>query len=215
MKRFHVHAHVTDLAASIAFYSRLFAAEPTRVEADYAKWMLDDPCINFAISTRGGTPGIRLELGEHAEEAGIVGPDGRQSLGVTRARTSREQLRSLRRAFGDGLQRFLNLGGFKGGFTAQHRAHGAQRAAEALEHVLTLGDRVGLRIGCGEADRDQSTGDDETTHGGFLTSGGRRSRRTRFKAKPPEGAGGVRWRLLNHAAHTSPFPHPGRVSSGF
>ncbi|MFN7726636.1 MAG: ArsI/CadI family heavy metal resistance metalloenzyme [Rubrivivax sp.] len=58
MKRFHVHAHVTDLAASIAFYSRLFAAEPTRVEADYAKWMLDDPCINFAISTRGGTPGI-------------------------------------------------------------------------------------------------------------------------------------------------------------
>ena len=58
MKRFHVHAHVTDLAASIAFYSRLFAAEPTRVEADYAKWMLDDPRINFAISTRGGTPGI-------------------------------------------------------------------------------------------------------------------------------------------------------------
>ncbi len=58
MKRFHVHAHVTDLAASIAFYSRLFAAVPTRVEADYAKWMLDDPRINFAISTRGSTPGI-------------------------------------------------------------------------------------------------------------------------------------------------------------
>jgi catechol 2,3-dioxygenase-like lactoylglutathione lyase family enzyme len=58
MKRFHVHAHVTDLAASIAFYNRLFAAEPTRVEADYAKWMLDDPRINFAISTRGGKPGI-------------------------------------------------------------------------------------------------------------------------------------------------------------
>lgn len=58
MKRFHVHAHVGDLAASIAFYSRLFAAEPVRVEADYAKWMLDDPRVNFAISTRGGAPGI-------------------------------------------------------------------------------------------------------------------------------------------------------------
>lgn len=59
MKRFHVHAHVEDLAASIAFYSKMFAAEPARVEADYAKWMLDDPRINFAISTRGGgAPGV-------------------------------------------------------------------------------------------------------------------------------------------------------------
>ncbi|NML17058.1 ArsI/CadI family heavy metal resistance metalloenzyme [Azohydromonas caseinilytica] len=53
MKRFHVHLHVDDLARSIAFYSRLFAAEPARVESDYAKWMLDDPAVNFAISTRG------------------------------------------------------------------------------------------------------------------------------------------------------------------
>lgn len=58
MKRFHVHTHVEDLQASIAFYSKLFAAAPTRVEGDYAKWMLDDPRINFAISTRGGKPGI-------------------------------------------------------------------------------------------------------------------------------------------------------------
>ncbi|WP_430423149.1 ArsI/CadI family heavy metal resistance metalloenzyme [Methylibium petroleiphilum] len=58
MKRFHVHTHVEDLTASIAFYSKLFAAEPTRVETDYAKWMLDDPRINFAISTRGSKPGI-------------------------------------------------------------------------------------------------------------------------------------------------------------
>jgi lactoylglutathione lyase len=58
MKRFHVHAHVADLQASIAFYSKMFAAEPTRVEGDYAKWMLDDPRINFAISTRGGKPGV-------------------------------------------------------------------------------------------------------------------------------------------------------------
>ena len=58
MKRFHVHVHVDDLARSIGFYSQLFAAQPTRVEADYAKWMLDDPAVNFAISTRGAKPGI-------------------------------------------------------------------------------------------------------------------------------------------------------------
>lgn len=58
MKRFHVHTRVQDLQASIAFYSRLFAAEPVRVESEYAKWMLEDPRINFAISTRGDKPGI-------------------------------------------------------------------------------------------------------------------------------------------------------------
>ena len=58
MKRFHVHAHVDDLKASVAFYSKLFAVEPTRIESDYAKWMIEDPRINFAISTRGGKPGI-------------------------------------------------------------------------------------------------------------------------------------------------------------
>lgn len=58
MKRFHVHAHVEDLAASIAFYTRLFGAEPTRVESDYAKWMIEDPRLNFAISTRGAGTGI-------------------------------------------------------------------------------------------------------------------------------------------------------------
>ena len=58
MKRFHVHMHVDDLARSIGFYSKLFSAEPTRIEADYAKWMLEDPRVNFAISTRGAKAGI-------------------------------------------------------------------------------------------------------------------------------------------------------------
>jgi hypothetical protein len=58
MKRFHVHVHVDDLAKSIGFYSKLFAAQPARVEGDYAKWMLEDPPINFAISTRGSKAGI-------------------------------------------------------------------------------------------------------------------------------------------------------------
>ena len=68
MKRFHVHMHVDDLARNIAFYSKLFGAEPTRVESDYAKWMLDDPRVNFAISTRGGRPGLD-HLGLQGDEA--------------------------------------------------------------------------------------------------------------------------------------------------
>ena len=69
MKRFHVHAHVDDLQASIAFYSRMFATEPTRLESDYAKWMLEDPRVNFAISTRGGKPGVdHLGLQTDTEE---------------------------------------------------------------------------------------------------------------------------------------------------
>ena len=68
MNRFHVHLHVDDLAKSIGFYSKLFAAEPSRVEADYAKWMIEDPRVNFAISTRGTTPGID-HLGFQADSA--------------------------------------------------------------------------------------------------------------------------------------------------
>jgi catechol 2,3-dioxygenase-like lactoylglutathione lyase family enzyme len=68
MKRFHVHVHVEDLAKSIAFYSKMFAAEPSRSEVDYAKWMLDDPRINFAISTRGDKTGVD-HLGIQADSA--------------------------------------------------------------------------------------------------------------------------------------------------
>jgi lactoylglutathione lyase len=57
-KRFHVHLHVDDLTRSVAFYNRLFAAQPARHETDYAKWMLEDPPVNFAISTRGHAAGI-------------------------------------------------------------------------------------------------------------------------------------------------------------
>lgn len=66
MKRFHVHLNVQDLEASIAFYSRLFASEPARIESDYAKWMLADPPVNFAVSTRGGALGVD-HLGFQAE----------------------------------------------------------------------------------------------------------------------------------------------------
>jgi glyoxalase/bleomycin resistance protein/dioxygenase superfamily protein len=58
MKRFHVHVSVHDLAQSIHFYSTLFATEPSVVKPDYAKWMLQDPRINFAISTRDRVVGV-------------------------------------------------------------------------------------------------------------------------------------------------------------
>lgn len=83
MKRFHVHLRVDDLDASIAFYSRLFAAEPTRREADYAKWMVDDPRLNFAVSSRGGSTGID-HLGLQAEGADELAElrDRAQSAGM-------------------------------------------------------------------------------------------------------------------------------------
>ena len=58
MKRFHVHIAVADLAQSIKFYSTFFNTPPAVEKDDYAKWMLDDPRINFAISTRGREPGL-------------------------------------------------------------------------------------------------------------------------------------------------------------
>ena len=58
MKRLHVHVSVSDLSQSLSFYSALFASQPTVLKPDYAKWMLDDPRVNFAISTRGRERGL-------------------------------------------------------------------------------------------------------------------------------------------------------------
>ncbi len=74
MKRFHLHVGVTDLDASIAFYSHLFGAAPEVVKPDYAKWMLEDPRINFAISMREGAVkgiehvGLQVENAEELSE---------------------------------------------------------------------------------------------------------------------------------------------------
>lgn len=77
MKRFHVHVGVTDIEKSVSFYSSLFGAEPAVVKADYAKWMLDDPRINFAISMRdGATKGIEhvgLQVEDRAELEEVYG----------------------------------------------------------------------------------------------------------------------------------------------
>jgi catechol 2,3-dioxygenase-like lactoylglutathione lyase family enzyme len=68
MKRLHIHVAVENLPQSIGFYSALFAAEPAMVKTDYAKWMLNDPRVNFAISTRGREPGLD-HLGIQVENA--------------------------------------------------------------------------------------------------------------------------------------------------
>ena len=75
MKRLHVHVSVNDLPQSVRFYSALFAAQPAVLKDDYAKWMLDDPRVNFAISKRGAKAGvdhlgIQAENGEELEDIG-------------------------------------------------------------------------------------------------------------------------------------------------
>ena len=69
MKRLHVHVSVKDLDASVRFYSQLFAVDPTVRKSDYAKWMLENPRVNFAISKRDGRPGVQ-HLGIQVEDRG-------------------------------------------------------------------------------------------------------------------------------------------------
>jgi catechol 2,3-dioxygenase-like lactoylglutathione lyase family enzyme len=76
MSRFHVHLNVADLDTSIRFYTQLFAAEPTVRKPDYAKWMLEDPRVNFAISNTGRAPGIdhlglQVESNEELSALGV------------------------------------------------------------------------------------------------------------------------------------------------
>ena len=76
MKRFHVHVGVRDLSESIRFYSALFGAQPSVRKNDYAKWMLEDPRVNFAISTRALRAGvdhlgIQAESSDELEDIGI------------------------------------------------------------------------------------------------------------------------------------------------
>lgn len=68
MKRFHVHVGVEDIEQSVRFYSGLFGAPPSVRKSDYAKWMVEDPRLNFAISRRGGPPGVN-HLGLQADSA--------------------------------------------------------------------------------------------------------------------------------------------------
>jgi hypothetical protein len=71
MKRFHLHISVNNLEESIRFYSTLFAAQPTVLQSDYAKWMLEDPRINFAISAHRQPVGVN-HLGFSSAAAGAI-----------------------------------------------------------------------------------------------------------------------------------------------
>ena len=86
MKRFHVHVAVDDLDANIRFYSTLFGMPPTVAKADYAKWMLDDPRVNFAISSRGLEPGVN-HLGLQVESD--------HELAAMRGQVERAQIAAL------------------------------------------------------------------------------------------------------------------------
>jgi len=76
MKRLHIHVGVDDLDRSIRFYNALFGAEPVKTKPDYAKWLLDDPRVNFAISTRArhkGVDHLGLQVDDDSELAEIRG----------------------------------------------------------------------------------------------------------------------------------------------
>ena len=85
MKRFHMHVAVTDLTKSVQFYSTLFGQQPTKLKEDYAKWMLEDPRVNFAISTRGEEAGVNhlgIQVDNEAELEEITERLKKADLGV-------------------------------------------------------------------------------------------------------------------------------------
>ena len=86
MKRFHVHVAVADLDANVRFYSTVFGVSPAVLKDDYAKWMLDDPRVNFAISSRGAKPGID-HLGMQVESG--------EELATMRSRIRRAEIAAI------------------------------------------------------------------------------------------------------------------------
>lgn len=88
MKRLHLHIGVERLEEAISFYSKLFGAEPVKRKPDYAKWMLEDPCVNLAISTRASTKGVD-HLGIQVHEEGEL-QEIRQRLAAGNLQASEE-----------------------------------------------------------------------------------------------------------------------------
>jgi predicted enzyme related to lactoylglutathione lyase len=131
MKRLHVHVAVEDLPQSINFYSALFAVQPSVVKADYAKWMLDDPRVNFAISTRGRRPGLD-HLGIQVENA--------DELGEVYAR--------LRKAGGN----IIEQGQTACCYSKSEKSWIDDPAGIAWETFLTMGESITYGDGTGERD---------------------------------------------------------------
>lgn len=85
MKRFHIHIGVEDLAKSVQFYSTLFGHAPVKLKEDYAKWLLDDPKLNFAISTRSSEKGLNhlgIQVDDNLELTQITERLKKADLGV-------------------------------------------------------------------------------------------------------------------------------------
>jgi hypothetical protein len=91
MKRFHVHVDVNDLSKCIAFYSAMFGEQPAVVKTDYAKWMLEDPRVNFAISNRGQEPGVN-HLGLQAEDDAPSSRPFTRTFGMPTPQCSRKKV---------------------------------------------------------------------------------------------------------------------------
>lgn len=86
MKRLHIHVGVENIDESVRFYSALFGAAPVKTKADYAKWLLDDPHVNFAVSTRASTKGVDhlgIQVDDEAELAALRGRIGTAELPVS------------------------------------------------------------------------------------------------------------------------------------
>lgn len=120
MNRFHVHVGVRDMEENIAFYSRLFGKEPDTVRDDYAKWMLSDPRINFAISSRSGRTGV--------DHFGFQG-EGADDLSTLRARAAE--------ASGD---RILDEGEADCCYARSDKHWTVDPQGLAWEHFVTMGD---------------------------------------------------------------------------
>jgi predicted enzyme related to lactoylglutathione lyase len=129
MKRMHVHVSVDDLRRSIDFYSALFATQPRVVKTDYAKWMLDDPRVNFAISSRGRQTGLD-HLGIQVE--------GKDELNEVYAR--------LRRAGGDVIEQ----GQTSCCYAKSEKSWIDDPAGIAWETFLTTGESTDYGDGTGE-----------------------------------------------------------------
>jgi catechol 2,3-dioxygenase-like lactoylglutathione lyase family enzyme len=129
MKRFHVHVAVDNLDQAIGFYSALFAAQPAVVKPDYAKWMLEDPRVNFAISARGRPAGVD-HLGIQVEDQG--------------------ELQEVYRRLDDAGRPVLNQGETQCCYARSEKSWVEDPAGVSWETFLTTGESTNYGDGSGE-----------------------------------------------------------------
>ncbi|MEA5446465.1 ArsI/CadI family heavy metal resistance metalloenzyme [Gammaproteobacteria bacterium AB-CW1] len=154
MKRLHVHVGVSDLEKSIRYYTALFGSGPTKEESGYAKWMLEEPRVNFAISSRCGEPGVshlgiqvdsQEELAELRARAETANADGLIDEGQTTCCYAQSEKHWSVDPQGVAWEHFLTIGDAE-----QYGDHGPVELigeAAGAEQVRTR--RAGCGCGCG------------------------------------------------------------------